>query len=548
MAAVVSVAAVPRLARWMAIALALAVCGVGLVRGTWAAGGSDSSCYALMADAFARGDLQPVTPLAREAPWPDASRTFAPAGFIPSPIRDGAASPICAPGFSLLLAPLRLVGGPDGIFVATPIAGAMTVWLAWWVATRLAGPWAGIAAALVAATIPVFLFQVVQPMNDVTSAALSMGIMAAALTCDPTRPWLLGFLTGLMVLVRPNLAPVAVVVGVWVMVMSVRAGGVSNGLLRRNVCAFVLAGLPSAIILAALNTMLYGALLQSGYGRAADLFALANVVPNAAHYGRALLETQLGLPLLGVFAPLILPRPHRAIGWLAVAVSLSVLGVYLLYRPFDEWWYLRFLLPALVPLTVLAIAALSRACRLLPLGPAARTLVGGIVVIGLALYGVRTARERQAFDLHRLEHRFRLAAEIAGTRLPADAVFLSIWESGSLRHHAGRTALLWDSRARRARRGCRVASRPRPRPLHRRGTVGGAAVPAALREPFRAGRARLAATLRDRATGAHLQTVRSSGVSEGRASAHGVRHPEVGHPQITPIAQIQDLPVNGVTA
>ena len=35
---------------------------VGVVRGTWAVGGSDSSCYALMADAFADGPLQPSSP------------------------------------------------------------------------------------------------------------------------------------------------------------------------------------------------------------------------------------------------------------------------------------------------------------------------------------------------------------------------------------------------------------------------------------------------------------------------------------------------------
>ena len=116
--------------RWRSVAF-------GLVRGTWAAGGSDSSCYALMADAFARGEAQPVSPLARAgAVAGRAQRTFAPAGFIPSPVRPDAASPICAPGFALLLAPFRGLGGPDGIFVATPLAGALAVWLAWCFTSR----------------------------------------------------------------------------------------------------------------------------------------------------------------------------------------------------------------------------------------------------------------------------------------------------------------------------------------------------------------------------------------------------------------------------
>ena len=56
-----------------------------------------------------------------------------------------------------------------------------------------------------------------------------------------------------------------------------------------------------------------------------------------------------------------------------------------------------------------------------------------------------TARDRQAFDLQRLERRFRLAGDVARDRLPANAVFVSIWESGSFRHHADRESILWDS-------------------------------------------------------------------------------------------------------
>ena len=85
-------------AAWLAAAVALMVMAFGLVKGTWAAGGSDSSCYALMADAFAAGDVQPFTGLANEAPWPDAARTL-PGRLHPLIRHAGAASPICAPGF-----------------------------------------------------------------------------------------------------------------------------------------------------------------------------------------------------------------------------------------------------------------------------------------------------------------------------------------------------------------------------------------------------------------------------------------------------------------
>ncbi len=131
-------------------------------------------------------------------------------------------------------------------------------------------------------------------------------------------------------------------------------------------------------MLFALNTRLYGHPFQSGYGRAADLFSVDNLWPNLQHYGRAVFETQLGLPLLGVLA-VLLPKPERAIVWLALGISAATVGVYLLYRPYPEWWYLRFLLPALAPLTVLAIAVLSNRFSALVRPPLVRVAIVTLV-------------------------------------------------------------------------------------------------------------------------------------------------------------------------
>ena len=135
----------------VAAATALTVAAVGFRWGTYAAGGSDSSCYALMADAFASGALQPTSELAAQVPWPDAARTFTPGGFVPSETNPSASAPVCAPGFSLLLAPLIAVGGLDAAFVLTPIAGALLVWLTFVAGRRLAGPIAGAMAAVLIA-------------------------------------------------------------------------------------------------------------------------------------------------------------------------------------------------------------------------------------------------------------------------------------------------------------------------------------------------------------------------------------------------------------
>ena len=163
----------------IAFAAAIGVATVGVVRGTYAAGGSDSSCYALMADAFAAGTLQPTSDLVLQVPWPDAPKTFTPGGFVPSETNPAASAPVCAPGFSLLLAPLVAVGGPDAMFFLTPIAGAFLVWLTFLAGRAMAGPLAGAMAAVLIASSPAMLYQVVQPMNDVTTAALWMATFVA---------------------------------------------------------------------------------------------------------------------------------------------------------------------------------------------------------------------------------------------------------------------------------------------------------------------------------------------------------------------------------
>jgi hypothetical protein len=168
-----------------------------------------------------------------------------------------------------------------------------------------------------------------------------------------------------------------------------------------------------------------------------DLFSLANVPGNLANYGRALSATQLAFPLLGVTAIFFVPRERRGVVALAMSIAVAIVAVYLVYRPFPEWWYLRFMLPALALLTVLAMTSVVRASRRISL------LIPVVLIV--AGYSTTSGAMREAWNLSRLEHRFRLAAITARDRLPEQAVFLTVWESGSVRYHAGRDAVVWDS-------------------------------------------------------------------------------------------------------
>ena len=422
-----------RLPAILALAIALGLAGFGTMRGTRAVGGSDSSCYGLMAEAFGTGHWQPTSALAVEAPWPDASRTLAPGGFIPSPVRPGASSPICAPGFSVLMAPFYAVGGRDAIFAVTPIAAFVLVWCAFVLANRLAGGLAGVAAAALTASSPIVLFQTVQPMNDVATAALWLGALVLM-----ARPVACGALIGLAILVRPNLAPLAVVVAA----MQWRPGQP----LPLKAIAFMVAGaLPGIAAWLWLNHVLYGSVIGSGYGDAGRLFSLSHVGPNAATYAKACYQTQTLFPMLALAAPFVLAGEARRLALWLLVVAGVVTAIYFLYTPFPEWWYLRFLIPAIVLAIVVACGVAARL--------ADRGRMRGVVAIGivaLSLMGMQTAGARQVLALQvlalqGLEGRYRETADLVAARLPANAVLITVWQSGSVRFHAGREAVLWDS-------------------------------------------------------------------------------------------------------
>jgi hypothetical protein len=332
----------------------------------------------------------------------------------------------------------------------TPLAGAVLVWLSFRIGRRLGGSWAGAIAAVLVATTPIVLFQVVQPMNDVFVTALWTGTVAALTAGERRRVTVAGALAGAALLVRPNLLPVGVVVAAWLFLTGRADDAVAplkGG--ARAVARFGLGAVPFGLVVLWLNHALYGGAFRSGYGNPADLFAWSHVSANAALHVRAIVETQAGLPLLGFAAPWML-RGARREAMLAWLVAAAVIVCYLPYQPFPEWWYVRFLMPALVLLVMLSVAVASRFALAAwgsgvgAWGVAMRVgLLGGATLLGV--YQVRVAGERGTFDLQRMESRYRHVGEAMLDHLPPATVALSVWNSGSVRFHGRREAVLWDS-------------------------------------------------------------------------------------------------------
>jgi hypothetical protein len=68
-----------------------------------------------------------------------------------------------------------------------------------------------------------------------------------------------------------------------------------------------------------------------------------------------------------------------------------------------------------------------------------------VFAIVLCVFFIREARARSVFDLQRLEARYERAGLYVDSHLPADAVVVTSWESGSIRYYGHRNTLVWDS-------------------------------------------------------------------------------------------------------
>jgi hypothetical protein len=209
----------------------------------------------------------------------------------------------------------------------------------------------------------------------------------------------------------------------------------------RSVARFTVAAIPFAVLVLLLNQRLYGSPFRTGYGQLENLFSQSVVATNAARYLGWLMDTHTPFPLLAFAAPFGVAKERRPDTLLALALVGAACVIYFLYTPFDDWSYLRFLLPAIALMIVLASVSTVRVLETMTYHHA---LVGVITAV-LAVFCIRAASERHAFALQFLEQRYRSAGKVVQDLLPPDAVVLSVWDSGAVRFHGRKEALSWEA-------------------------------------------------------------------------------------------------------
>ena len=417
------------------IALLLAaVVAVGLRWESFVAGGSDSYCYLHQAERWASGQLQVPEPLALEAPWPGAALTFAPAGHVPSQTMAGAIVPICPPGLSIIMAIFIAIAGIPAAALVVPLFGALLIWATFLVGSRF-GARVGVAAAALAACSPVFLYQLVQPMSDVPAAACWMLAVAGVTSTRRRGAALGGIAAAIGILIRPNLVPLAAPLGLFLLLRPERRWADRF----RSAGLFSVAVVAGVMAVVAIQRTYYGSALNSGYGTLAAIYSADRIAPNAQRYFTWLTDVHTLAWLLAAVAPWLLPG---ALTRLIAGLILVNAACYFPYVVFDHWSYLRFLLPTLALIMILMVAAVDAISRRL----APMTTKAAVVAVSvlLAVLWVREADDRQVFRLKALEARFERGGRFVARRLPANALVITSWQSGSVRFYSGRKTLVWD--------------------------------------------------------------------------------------------------------
>jgi 4-amino-4-deoxy-L-arabinose transferase-like glycosyltransferase len=417
----------------LAIALAWTMTA-GVLFNTMAAGGSDSYGYVSQVPLLRQGMLVDLVAFDPAFTWQDASRTLVPLGYVPTEAADVIA-PLYPPGLSLLMVPASLFGD-RAVYLIVPVFGALLIACTWSAGIRLGDPLAAGLTALFLSASPTFLYQLVQPMSDVPAAACWLAALLAVRR-GRTGDAVAGLFVGLAVLIRPNLAPLALVVFV--------VGWRLSPWTIRGAAMFAVPAAAAVLLLLHVQQVRFGSPTASGYGRFQDLFQLASVATNLRQYPNWLTAAHTPFIWLSALSPMVLRRTPALT--FALALLGLAAGVWLLYLPYTafqphEWHYTRFLLPAIAVMMLLATLVALRPVR--RLAPEARTVIAAALSVALLFMMGRYALDNGAFHLHEAEQKYPAAGDAVVTRVGHGGWVLAAQHSGSLRLYAGSRTVRWD--------------------------------------------------------------------------------------------------------
>jgi hypothetical protein len=432
--------------RWappLALILSLATVAIGVTWTTRTAGGADSWSFVSQAKLWADGNLIVEQPIVSQVPWPHADRSFTPLNYTQVKDRPAIVS-IAAPGYPMLMAAFSPIH-PDAIFWVVPLSGGLLVGMSFLLGRALGGSAVGLLTCALVATSPAVLFQLVAPMSDVVVAAFWVAALVIAIP-NRRETWLgAGTVSSLAILTRPNTAPIAAVFAIAAFWNWRDQGGAQTMRERLwKVVAYGTGTVPGVLSAAAINTALYGGPFQSGYGTAANLYSVQNLLPNTWRYFSWLLSSETPFVLLALAVPFVIrDRATRRLAVFSGLCAFATWFCYVFYLVFNDWWYLRFVLTAFP--CILGLASLSFVWLARKIPPAARTPAVLMLLVPLLVWRIDYATDAGAFRSWKHERRYIDAGRLVNRRLEPNAILYSGQHSGSLRYYGHRLTIRWQS-------------------------------------------------------------------------------------------------------
>jgi len=428
------------------LAAALLV-AIGLLKGAHVVAASDSYGYVSQARMWATGNLRPPARGYDVLPPGVPSEALLPLGYLFTPDRT-ALVPMYSPGLPMQMALFERLGGSGAVFYVLPLLAGLAVCATYALGSRAGGRVVGAVAAALLAVSPALLFQLVHaPMSDVPAAAWWTVALAALVRPSRSAALLCGVATGLAILTRPNLVLLAVIPAVSLLWSARRVSG-ARAVAWQRLALFVAGSIPACATVAVMNTYWYGSPLVSGYGSlAGTYYRWVHFWPNVQRYAGRMLDTEGPVAAAAALALIVFGRASApADGARRVVTTLFIFIVtvwlsYAFYLPFDEWWSLRFLLPAFPALCVVASATIFRGAASLP--PRARAAAIGAAVAFALWWSVDSARTHTATESSE-DLRFAAIGRALPQAVPPQSVVFAFLHSGSVRYYADRLTMRWD--------------------------------------------------------------------------------------------------------
>jgi hypothetical protein len=424
--------------------------------------GSDNSGYFNEARLFSQGRIS--APMRTLAGLPADGKTqylYIPLGFKPAVAGAATMVPTYPPGLPLLLVAAARVAGwehaGDLVLLIHSLAGIALVFALGRVC-GLPGWWSLIGAAVLAAS-PLYLITSVQALSDVPATVWAAAAVIAAMRSRQGALWALasGACISVGLLVRPS--------NLLIVLPVILAAGASP----RRLLLVALASIPGMAAWMAINHLAYGGALHSGYGAIGNEFH-AGLVPGTLLYCARWLPLLLSPIVIVAPAMLAYLRAWPRVASVLAAWAVSFIAFYAPYRwTHEQWWFLRFLLPAAPALIVAGLAVTHHWVELARgrLPEAARRLIPLLVLV--AAVGVeagQTGPLREAGAIGHGERKYGRVAKWLNAHVPGNSVVVVSQASGALYYFTDFTLLRYEEMGPAVCERVRISVQSRGQPLY----------------------------------------------------------------------------------